>query len=376
MNQPDSDETRGNPYRDLPPKNFWRAGVADRSPFDIDELWVPKFPIRREDKVVTAGSCFAQHIGRALTANGFAWHDAEPAPPGLSEESRRRFNYGVFSFRTGNIYTAAQLRQWVSWAAGKSKCPKETWRRGERFIDPFRPNIEPNGFVSERELEVSRGGTLNAIASAVRDASVFVFTMGLTESWEHRSGYSYPMCPGTVAGTFDAASHRFVNASYPEIIKDMTTAITMMRQINKDLRFLLTVSPVPLTATASDGHVLAATTYSKSTLRAVAGDLAARHDYVDYFPSYEIITGFPFRAMFYEANLRNVAPHGVDFVMRSFFRGLTGKYPDIGGGEASDPAHGQRDAPRGKARKTAAEDTDDDVVCEEELLAAFGDAEK
>ena len=37
------------------------------------------------------------------------------------------------------------------------------------------------------------------------------------------------------------------------------------------LRILLTVSPVPLTATAGDDHVLLATTYSKSVLRAGRG---------------------------------------------------------------------------------------------------------
>ncbi|WP_428660504.1 GSCFA domain-containing protein [Reyranella sp.] len=47
------------------------------------------------------------------------------------------------------------------------------------------------------------------------------------------------------------------------------------------VRFLLTVSPVPLKASASQNHVLAATTYSKSVLRAVAGQLADTYDDVD-----------------------------------------------------------------------------------------------
>jgi hypothetical protein len=73
-----------------------------------------------------------------------------------------------------------------------------------------------------------------------------------------------------------------------------------------------------LTATATGGHALVASSYSKSVLRAVAGQLATESDYVDYFPSYELITGAPFRAGFFEPNLRTVSADGVAFVLRHF----------------------------------------------------------
>jgi DNA-binding IclR family transcriptional regulator len=82
------------------------------------------------------------------------------------------------------------------------------------------------------------------------------------------------------------------------------------------------VSPVPLTATASGDHVLVATTRSKSTLRTVAAELAADDPGVDYFPSYEVITGAPARMAFFEDNLRSVRAEGVATVMGHFFRGL------------------------------------------------------
>ena len=47
----------------------------------------------------------------------------------------------------------------------------------------------------------------------------------------------------------------------------------LLRDYNENMRFILTVSPVPLVATAGSEHVLAATLYSKSVLRAVAGFL-------------------------------------------------------------------------------------------------------
>ena len=61
--------------------------------------------------------------------------------------------------------------------------------------------------------------------------------------------------------------------------------------------------------------------YSKSVLRSVAGELSEDIEDIHYFPSYELISSHPSRGMFYENDLRNVSPFGVDFVMNHFFSG-------------------------------------------------------
>jgi hypothetical protein len=351
-----------NPYEALGSEAFWRSAVAGRAPEEIGGLWAPKWPLSKDDKVVTAGSCFAQHIGRALAAGGYAWFDAEPASAGLSAQEARERNYGIFSFRTGNIYSVALLKQWLQWSFGEARPPNEIWQAAGRFYDPFRPAIEPDGFDSPAASIVSREQTFAAIRRAVEEARVFVFTLGLTEAWQNeRTGCVYPMCPGTVAGEFDSAVHRFHNYRYPEIRADLEQCFALMRARNPQLRFLLTVSPVPLTATAAGKHVLVATIHSKSTLRAVAGDLADARQDVDYFPSYEIIGSFPFRGDFYENNMRTVTPEGVAFVMRSFFAGLQTRPASEASRAAPPPSPaGDEDA------------VDDDVVCEDILLEAFG----
>ena len=48
---------------------------------------------------------------------------------------------------------------------------------------------------------------------------------------------------------------------------------------------------MPLVATATDQHVYTATVYSKSILRAAAGEAVAARPDVLYFPAYEIVTG-------------------------------------------------------------------------------------
>jgi hypothetical protein len=331
----------------------------------IDELWVPKWQVAPQDKVVTFGSCFAQHFGRALLERGYGWTNMEPPPEGLGEEGIDKFNYRVFSARTGNIYTANILRQWCAWATGRATPPDEVWQAEGRFYDPFRPAIEPDGFDSAEEMRESRDLAIAAFGAALRQADVFVFTLGLTESWRSAEGdCEYAICPGTAAGEFDPERHHFVNETYPAIRTALEEALAMMAEVNPGLRVLLTVSPVPLTATATDGHVLVATTYSKSVLRAVAGDVAGGQAQVDYFPSYEIITAPPFGGRFFAPNKRSVLAEGVAHVMAQFFAGQAGKY-----GAALPEA--AEVAPRLR-RRTGAGRAEEDLVCEEAMLAAFG----
>ncbi|HEX4726263.1 MAG TPA: GSCFA domain-containing protein [Jatrophihabitans sp.] len=308
-----------NPYRALPARSFWRSAVAEPAPAEITELWQPGFTLGPDDPIITAGSCFARELGRALLAAGLNFYDAELPPPGLSRAEQQDRHYGQFSFRTGNIYTATMLRQWLSWAVGESVPPVGAWAEGDRFVDGYRPSVQPTGHRSESELLADRDRTLAAIRAAVGQARCLIFTLGLTEAWRDAvDGTEYPVCPGTIRGRFDPQRHVFHNAAFAEVYRDLTAALELARSINPELRVVLTVSPVPLTATATGGHALVASSYSKSVLRAVAGQLATESDQVDYFPSYELITGAPFRAGFFEANLRTVSAEGVAFVLRHF----------------------------------------------------------
>lgn len=352
------------PYQALPEDRFWRTAVAGRDPLDIAGLWQPRLRIRRRTRIVTAGSCFAQHFAKALVTRGYRWVDHEPGPPGLTADQKRDYHYGTFSFRTGNIYTPRMLRQWLVWALTDTPPPDDVWETDGRFFDPFRPGVEPGGFASVAELRASRADTLAAIRQAVTTAQVFVFTLGLTEAWQHRdTGTEYAVCPGTVAGTFDPGCHAFVNHRFAGLMADMTAVLDLLWAANPALTLLLTVSPVPLTATASGQHVLTATSHSKSLLRAVASELCLTDARIDYFPSYEIITHPAFRGRFFAPDLRSVLPEGVDHVMTSFFRDQTTMF----GAATEAPPPPAATAPEPLAELSDAEE----LRCEEEILAAF-----
>jgi hypothetical protein len=310
------------PYSSQSDKAFWKRAVAGRSYFDLEDL-SPPLDLSLEDRFATAGSCFAQHIGRNLAKRGATFLDMEPRPDFVPEAKAREHGYGIFSARYGNIYTARQMLQLLREARGEWQPAEPIWEKGKRHFDALRPSVDPVGHAGPEDVLTMRKTHLEAVRRLFEKLDVLVFTLGLTEAWQAVSDDTvYPTAPGVIAGDHDPARYRLVNFTYPDIRADMEEIRALVREFNPSARMLLTVSPVPLMATATDDHVMVATTYSKSVLRAVAGDLAASHDDVMYFPSYEIISCHPGHGMFFEPDLRGVNPRGVAFVMEHFFRAL------------------------------------------------------
>jgi hypothetical protein len=343
-----------NPYQDLSTEAFWKLAVALKDYSEIENVWNPKFHLKQSDSLITYGSCFSQNVGWALRSKGFKWLITEPSPYGLSATSKKSFSYDLFSSRTGNIYTTSLLKQWISWSINPRLVPDEIWTANDRFFDPFRPTIEPNGFASKEELLQSRKNTLVAFKQSILRADYMVFTLGLSEGWINSThNYEYPMCPGTAAGSFDKTEHEFFNQSFTEILRNLKISLNHMRKLNSKLKVILTVSPVPITATMTGKHVLTANSGSKSTLRAVCEELYRELDFVDYFPAYDIVQSPNSKGKFYKENWRNISPEGISFVMNNFLQSLEnkfGKYPNV---DLSTPA------------------TNDDEICDEEILQAF-----
>jgi GSCFA family len=343
------------PYRGNPARTYWKSAVQGSEIADLDDLYVKRFPISSKQRIATAGSCFAQHISRHLRQNGYSVLDVEPAPPHLDGQSAGEYGYGIYSARFGNIYYVRQLTQ-LAREALEGRQPSEiVWERNGRYFDALRPSIVPNGHATPEDVVAHRQSHLKNVRKLLEKADVFVFTMGLTEAWENiEDGTIFPTAPGTVAGSFDPEKYRFKNFDYNEIVQDFIEFRILVRRVNPRVKFIITVSPVPLAATATGNHVLAATTYSKSVLRAAAGEITRRCSDVDYFPSYEIVTTNFLSNDAFDDTGRGVRPEAVERVMTYFFK----QHPAV-----SDIEPGRTDEPE------AAEA----VFCEEALLEVFAE---
>ncbi len=319
------------PYRNLPDSAYWRRSVAGAGVF-VDPLAGPFLTLSRDDKVATAGSCFAQHIGRHLAMSGFRYLVTEIAHPIVPAAAARAAGYGLFTARYGNIYTTLQLVQLFDRAYGRFAPVEDVWLDGDgRARDPFRPTIQPGGFMGEAEMRADRAWHLARVREAFETLDVMVFTLGLTECWVGRAdGAAFPLCPGVAGGTFDPAVHAFRNLRTGEVRDQLDGFVARLRSVNPAARVVLTVSPVPLAATASGNHVLAATVASKAILRAAAQEAAEDLPDVFYFPSYEIVTGPQARGRFFADDLREVTEEGVAHVMGVFLKHAAGAAPELG----------------------------------------------
>jgi hypothetical protein len=350
--------TIDNPYSDVASYRRWNQAIARTAPAEVDPVTFSPFTITRSDKIVSAGSCFAQHIRRHLVENGFNYLFTETAHPLLSADVADKFGYGLYSARYGNIYTARQLLQLLRRAFGCYRPVDDMWEENGRYYDPYRPAVQPGGFATPTEFVFDRRQHLAAVRRAFETMNVFIFTLGLTECWVNvEDGSVYPMCPGTIAGRFESTRHAFVNLTVADVVADMRAFISEIREVNPDVRIVLTVSPVPLAATAVDRHVLVSTTYSKSALRVAAEEITELPG-VAYFPAYEIVTGSFSQGRYFGEDLRAVTEEGVAHVMRLFFRHMA-------------PASGERPVEETMSDSNAGFDRTGAVVaavCEEQRL--------
>ncbi|SMF99505.1 GSCFA domain-containing protein [Burkholderia singularis] len=355
-----------NPYKHLPAHQFWRKAVANTEMHAFDPVVAPKFTISAQQKVGTAGSCFAQHISRRLAGIGFNYFVPESGAD-FSESERKRLGYGVFSARFGNLYTVRQLLQLFEESMGRRTKTETVWRRPDgRYVDAFRPAVTPEGYGSPDAVLAARAEHLPHVRKMFTEMDVFVFTLGLTESWSNRAhGEVFPLAPGVAGGAYDEAAYRFTNLTVFDVMSDLRSFLLQLKQVNPRVNVLLTVSPVPLIATYENQNVLVATTYSKSVLRVAAQTACNEFDWVDYFPSYEIITGHYNAGRYYESDLREVNNLGVSHAMRCFLKHYTtsGARPAAEFAQAVQPA--LPDAPLDDAHAAPSIGS---VICDEELI--------
>ena len=315
-----------NPYSSLPDHRFWRKAVTSLPPYAIDPLVATPFKIARHDRVATAGSCFAQEIAHRLQSSGYTYYLAERPPADMSAAEAERRNYAMYSCRYGNLYTTAQFLQLINRAYGRFNPQLDYWTRPEdgRFVDPFRPRIEPDGYATIDEMRADREQHLASVRDMLETMDVFVFTFGHTETWRHKpDGAILQLAPGVAGGEWDENVYEFYNMTVSEVVRDFLAAVDRIREVNPRVRIILSVSPVGIIATYEDRHVIVSNMAVKSILRAAADEVVRARPNIAYLPSYDLVNVSPNAARFYRDDTRRINPHGIDRTMKMFFDHFT-----------------------------------------------------
>ena len=351
-----------NPYSSLPDHRFWRKAVTSLPPFAIKPVLDAPFKIAREDKVATGGSCFAQEIANSLQASGYHYYLAEQPPEGMSAAEANRRNYSMYSCRYGNVYTTAQFLQLIDRAYGRFQPQLDYWTREEdgRFVDPFRPRIEPDGYATVEEMRADRERHLASVRHMLETMDVFVFTFGHTETWRHKAdGAILQLAPGVAGGEWDDSVYEFYNMTVSEVVRDFLAAADRIREVNPKARIILTVSPVGIIATYENRHVVVSNSAVKAILRAAADEVVRQRPNIAYFPSYDLATVSPNVGQFYREDTRRITSTGIDHTMRIFFDHFTDRST-----EAKNTVKAL------KVDVAAEADASSKVICDEEAIEA------
>lgn len=147
------------------------------------------------------------------------------------------------------------------------------------------------------------------VKNSLEHASLLLVTFGTAWVYEYgEKGQIVANCHKQPADLFEK---RLLHPD--EIQKAFSSFLNILREINPNIRVILTVSPVRHTRDGIPENQL-----SKSVLRLAAHDLTETYDFVSYFPSYEIMMDELRDYRFYKEDLVHPNAQAEDYIWQRF----------------------------------------------------------
>lgn len=270
----------------------------------------PKFTFDADTKFFTIGSCFARNIEHELRKRELpllSWAKKLPPEHFVLEGKESRSGYQNV-FTPGAILEASRL-------ITRKDSNHSIVGENDVYFDLLTPALKG----LPHDIATSNREHLLSIYRNMPKADVLVLTLGYNEAWYYLPDQSWVnKAPASGFLRKNISDFKFNILNYSSVSALLEEAIKNFRQQSKDLKVVLTVSPVPLGTTLSTDHVVVANQRSKATLHAVAMALRKKYDFVDYFPSYEIISSQDKQDVF-EGDGTHVKSEAVSKVMELFF---------------------------------------------------------
>jgi len=327
---------RHNKYRAFKLGNNNQKSGAHR--FRNTELYYvhhnPKFRVSKDDRVFTMGSCFAREVESALSAQSvdvllmdfvMPMDYVDQSAPRITQQKKYAdAGYNLFSIRSVlNKYSSASMVSEFERLFTEQDIENEGLIEAlpGQWFDPQASQLKMLDF--ERAMDARR--RISAATAKVGQASLVFLTLGLTETWrDTQTGLALNRVPPPFIIKNQPERFEFRNATHEEVVDDIHRVVELVRsQCNRDMRFVITVSPVPLGMTFTDKDVVVANAYSKSTLLSAAQQVCSEYKRVDYFPSYEMVINTS-RELAWEPDQVHVLPSLVRQVTNRFLETFMG----------------------------------------------------
>ena len=295
------------------PASDW--SVPSRLEKEYLTIHLPEVPFRisRDAKFFAIGSCFARGIENALRGAGMKIMSYSP-----NIQTWETINATVTPQGVMNKYNPGSILKEIEWSADFDSFPRELIvdLDDTQSVDlSLNPTLR---WVSSQET-LSRHQYLSGqIFSKIWEADVVFITLGLIEVWtDELTGLPLNGTPPPLVMKRYPDRFSVKRLSISEISKDVKAIIETLSSANPDIKFFLTVSPVPLMRTFFTEDVIVANATSKSRLKAVVSEITETYANVVYFPSYEFVLNSPANSA-WEKDRRHVRGEMTQHIMQTF----------------------------------------------------------
>ena len=285
----------------------------------------PKFKIGKETKIFTLGSCFAREIEERLHSSGLRIMNMNYSLPEKYRISGRWLNNDEYR-KNGlttenersilNKYSIRSMIDAIQIATRLDKIDIEKYliEQNGKFLNPYQHLPLPLDKSEAIELFL----TSMAQFKKVSDSELFVITLGQTELWFDNNTRKYINgSPPTLGHNKNDSRFELHIPNISEVMEDLRELVCIIKDRSAIAQIILTVSPVPFSRTFSPEDAITSNSVSKSMLLIAARDLADKLDYVDYYPSFEMVTSSN-RSWAYEPDMVHVMPRCVEQVVSHF----------------------------------------------------------
>ena len=245
----------------------------------------PCQPIRHGIRIITSGSCFANHLGNRLKANKFT---CEVNPFGIS--------YNPLALHTQLLISAL-----------RNATPKQelfvqsegTWRHllyHSRWAEADRSSLQ-------RQLE----NQLQRVKQLLTQTDLIILTYGTAWSYRHlASGEQVANCHKLPAREFEK-----MLLSPGQVVESFGALHRKMLELNPAMRFIVTVSPVRHLRDSLELNQV-----SKATLRLACHHICKQYSQTEYFPAYEIMIDDLRDYRFYEPDMIHPSAVAIDYIWK------------------------------------------------------------
>lgn len=250
-----------------------------RTKVEVDR---PPFFISHSDKLMFAGSCFADEIGRRF----------------------REFRYDALVNPFGVLFNPVSIALAIKRMANSTPFDESVVTRHNDLYFSWMHSGLFSSYDKNLLLE-DINNKLEVASDHFRDSSVVLLTLGT--AWVYRlksSGEVVANCHKESASSFD---REFIS---PE---DVFNSLSGLIEMFRNKRWILTVSPVRHFKDGARGNIL-----SKSSLHLGVSQLERALSNVSYFPAYEIVNDELRDYRFYATDMLHPSESAVNYIWERF----------------------------------------------------------